>query len=233
MAKTSIERKFYLKRHTIALVITLFIFIVGILIGLRVGEMRLDFTKQDIERQQTEYESLQMQLLYLTGQEQKSCDVLLNSLERNIFDLENSRAKLENYVESNDKSSFDVVKRDYMLTEIRYWLLAKEAKKVCPNDVMSILFFYERDELCDDCSAQGYILTYLKDTFGENLLVFSLDVGFGEPMVQILKENYGLEMLPAVVVEDHVFQGLVKKEELINELCLNYDSPTFELCESV
>ena len=84
---------------------------------------------------------------------------------------------------------------------------------------------------CFDCSAQGYILTYLKSIFGEKLLVFSLDVNFNEPMVQILKENYEIEELPTVIVGDKVFSGLTKKEELINELCLSYSDASFDACE--
>ena len=225
-----VDRKFYWKRHLVVLLITMFIFTVGIMIGAILGEQRFEFTKADIEKQQVEYQSLQMQLLYLTGQEEKNCEVLLNSLERNIYDLENSRVKLENYIQDGSKD-FETVKRDYMLTEIRYWLMAKEAKKVCPSDAVSVLFFYETDDTCGDCSAQGHILTYLKSVFKDRLLVFSLDVNFNEPMVQILKENYGVDSLPSVIVEDKLFEGLAKKEELINELCHYYTDSSLEECK--
>jgi hypothetical protein len=231
MAKTKIQREFYWKRHLIALIITLIIFSFGILIGSTLSDERIEFTKTDIERQQIEYQSLQMQLLYLTAQEEKNCNVLLNTLERNIYDLENSRVKLENYIQGAEDGDYYTIKRDYMLTEIRYWLMTKEAEKVCPSDTVSILYFYETDESCADCSAQGHILTYLKNMFGDKLLVFSLDVNFDEPMVQILKENYGVEVLPTLVVEDKVLSGLTKKEELIKELCFYYSKTSSELCQ--
>ena len=232
MAIVQVDRKFYWKRHLAVLFITLLILTIGILIGSILGEQRLEFTRADIEKQQGEYESLQMQLLYLTGQEEKNCEVLLNSLERNIYDLENSRVKLEGYILGSEGADFNTVKRDYILTEIRYWLMASEAKKVCPSESVSVLFFYKMDEACSDCSAQGHVLTYLKNIFGEKLLVFSLDVDFDEPMVQILKENYALDKLPSLVINDKVFEGLVKKEELINELCSHYGKDSFEVCRN-
>jgi hypothetical protein len=232
MVNTHIERKVDVKKHVLALIITALIFTVGILIGSGLSEERIKFMTENIEEQRIEYESLQMQLLYLTGQEEKNCEVLLKSLERNIYDLENSRVKLENYIAGDEDASFSLVKRDYMLTEIRYWLLAKEVEEVCPNDAVNVLFFYEMDEVCGDCSAQGYILTYLKDIFGENFLVFSLDVGFDEPMIQILKEGYGVDELPAIVFGNEVFNGLVEKEELIQEFCDKHqDSSNYGVCE--
>lgn len=227
---THVDRKVYWKRHLVVLVITLIIFSIGIMIGSALTKGRLGFTQEDIEKRQIEYESLQMQLLYLSRQENKSCNVLLNSLERSSYDLENSRIKLENYMAGSESGNFYVIKKDYMLTEIRYWLLAEESKNVCPNDAVRILFFYETDENCIDCSAQGNILTYLKDVFGDKLLVFSLDVNFDEPMIQILKETYDISELPALVLGDKVFQGLTKKEELINELCPYYVGASFEAC---
>ncbi len=232
MAVVQVDRKFYWKRHLAVLFITLLILTIGILIGSILGEQRLEFTRADIEKQQVEYESLQMQLLYLTGQEEKNCEVLLNSLERNIYDLENSRVKLEGYILGSEDVDFNTVKRDYMLTEIRYWLMASEAKEVCPSESVRVLFFYEMDEACSDCSAQGHVLTYLKNIFGEKLLVFSLDVNFDEPMVQILKENYGIDEMPSLVINDKVFEGLIKKEELINELCPYYGEDSFEVCRN-
>ncbi len=228
--KLLVDRKFYWKRHVVALLITLVIFSIGIIIGSKLTGERIAFTKEDIEKQQIEYESLQMQLLYLTGQENKNCNALLDSLERNIYGLENSRVKLENYIQGSEEGDFNLIKRDYMLTEIRYWLLASEAKKVCPSDITSILFFYATDEECGDCGAQGHILTYLKSIFGEKLLVFSLDVNFDEPMIHILKENYGVKELPSLVMEDEVYSGLTKKEELIKELCFHYGSSAFDIC---
>jgi len=171
-------------------------------------------------------------LLYLTGREEKNCNALLDSLERNIYDLENSRVKLENYIQGSEDVEFGIVKRDYMLTEIRYWLLAREAKKVCPNDIESLLFFYQTDEQCSDCSAQGHILTYLKSIFNEKLLIFSLDVDFDEPMIHILKENYNLKEFPSIVLEDKIYTGLTKKEELINDLCLHHFNSSLEVCSN-
>ena len=204
---------------------------IGILVGLKVSEERLIFTEEDIAKKQVDYESLQMQFLYLTSQENRNCKVLLNTLERNIYDLENSRIKLENYVQSENVEDFKTVKREYMLTEIRYWMLTNEAREVCPNDKVSVLFFYEKEEDCGDCSAQGYILSYLKELFGDNLLVFSLDTGFDEPMIDVLEDNFGIMKLPAVVVNNEVYEGLTEKDEMIEIVCsfLN-NRELFESC---
>lgn len=220
-----VDRKIHWGKHILAFFITALVFIVGVLIGLRLTELRIGYSQDLWEKQRTDAESLQLQLIFLAAQQNKSCSVLLRSLESNAEDLENARVKLETFIGSGGAEDYAIVKNNYMLTEIRYWLLARDTRQVCENDKVHVLFFYESDDVCGDCSAQGYVLTYLKNLFADQLLIFSLDAGFEEPMIQILKDNYGITEFPALVVEDKVFQGLTVKETLISEICGLYKKP--------
>ena len=137
--------------------------------------------------------------------------------------LEESRLKLENYLEDARTDEFLLTKREYILSEFQYWILAQQAKDVCQTDSESLLFFYTDDDACPECGTQGYILTYLKSLFQDKLLVFSFDVEFDEPMIDLLQQQYNITATPSVVVSDAVFSGLQTREMLLSHLCTLYE----------
>lgn len=222
-----VVRCFDWKRHLIALVLAILIFIIGLLIGSKLNSERIVFTEDFIKQQKADYESLQLQYNFL-NLDLSGCSGLSSALENNLRDLEDSRVKLESY--SKDvKEDFSVVEREYMLTEIRYWLLARQTKRACNTDAVSVLFFYDNNEVCKDCAAQGAILTKLKEDFKDKLLVFSLNSKNDERMIGILKRSYNVTVTPSLIVEDRRVDGLVELEKLKNLIC-SYYKDKGEMC---
>lgn len=215
-----VSRFFDWKKHLAALVIALFIFTIGILIGSNFNTERVRSTEEFIQKQKADYESLQLQYAFI-NLDLKGCSGLTSALESNLRDLEDSRIKLETYSKDNEKD-FKTIQREYMLAEIRYWLLARQTKKACSTDTVSVLFFYQNDDVCDDCAIQGTILTKLKDMFKDKLLVFSLDADSDEKTIGILKKAYNISKTPGLVIEDSQHDGLVELEKLKNLICSNY-----------
>lgn len=220
-------------KYFIALVITLAIFVIGILIGVLVTEKRTEFLELSGREQKIEFDSLQLQYLYLTTSSDK-CNVVNKALEENINRLEQTRIKLENYLAQSfsNNNEFSLTKREYMLAEMRYWLLAKQTKELCKGDSVSLLYFYSNTEECEDCGPQGLILTYLKDKFKNKLLIFSLDSDFeGEAMMSIFKEEYNIIKVPTIIIENKKFEGLTTKEELGKLICSYYNNKPSECNE--
>ena len=221
-----VERSFNAKRHLTALFITALIFVIGLLIGLTLTNERIKSSENFARSQKADYDSLQLQYLYL---QKGSCPVLEKTLEQNIDDLETQRAKLEEYVKDSNAEEFKLIEREYMLSEIRYWLLAKQSKIDCGSDTVSVLYFYSDVEgECDDCSAQGTILNFLKETFKDRLLIFSIDVNVEDPILSILKKTKNIEELPTLVVEEDTYSGLLETKELKNIICSHYKEPHSE-----
>jgi len=215
-------RKISKKRYFTAFVITFLIFIVGLILGILVTEKRAESITTINEIQKIDFNSLQTQLLFLnTISGERNCAALSKTLEQNINDLEDTRKKLESYIlrSLTDNEEFSLIKRDYMLSEIRYWLLASEAEEICDRDSVSILYFYSNVN-CADCTTQGTVLTFLKSKFEEQLLIFSLDADFSqEPIIPIIKEAYEIEETPTLLIGNKKFVGLTKKEEILKEIC--------------
>lgn len=221
-----VVRNFNLRRHLTAFAITALIFVIGLLIGLSLTNERIKFTENFARQQKADYDSLQLQYLYL---QKGSCPVLEKTLEQNIQELEDNRARLEEFIKDSDKEDFKLAEREYALSEIRYWLLAKQSKVDCGSDTVSVLYFYSDVEgECNDCSAQGTILDFLKDKFKERLLIFSLDINTEDPMLNILKETKKVDKLPSLIIEEDKYSGLIKTEELKKIICSHYKTPHSE-----
>ena len=220
-----IQRTFSWKKHLAAFVITCLLFVIGLMIGLNVSDYRLALLQEFTAQQRADFESLQLQYAYLSTSN-TSCVALQNALENSVTQLEDARVKLEQYLRASaTPTAFLLEKREYMLAEIRYWLLAGQTEHACGKDHVRVLFFYQDDDACSDCSAQGYILTSLKDTFDEKLLIFSLDATSGEPMVRIIRDVYNITMAPSIVVDEEVFSGLTIEKDLFDTICSHFTTP--------
>lgn len=211
------------KRHLIALLFTFAAFIIGILIGVLITNERLDFSNEVSQDQRLELESIQLQYIYITSLlESENCPAILRAMEENLNSLEIARIKLEGFISQTRNKEFQFIKRDYILSELRYWILAQQTQKICEDDSIKVLFFYTKEEQCSDCPTQGLILTNIKKKLEEKILIFSLDTQQEEPMVQILKQSFNITTVPTIVFKDKKIEGLTKLDELYPVVCGEY-----------
>jgi len=227
-----VRSKLKKSRYFFALVLTMLVFALGILIGNALTNSRINFTNSLIEQQRLEYDSLQLQYLYLSEfLEDENCPAAINTLDQSLNRLEIVRAKLESYLEKDDESDLRAVKRDYTLSELRYWFLSKKAKEICgDDDVVTILYFYSSRN-CDTCEHQGAVLTSLKEDFKSNLLIFSVDSLFEEePMIKILEDSFEIEETPALVINNELVRSFTNREDLREIICSEYKEPV-EACK--
>lgn len=224
------------KRYLVALFLTLVVFSLGLLIGYGITGVRLSYAS-DVEKQQRlAYDSLQVQTLYIANLLDKAdCPALINTLEKNVDDVEQTAKKLEDFIKNSEtKEDYTVLKRQYVLSQIRYWLLAQEVNKLCKKDSVLVLYFYSVEpEFCEQCTTQGVILSYLKDQLKDKFLVFSFDANFGdEPLVTLLRTNYAVQRTPSLVINEKTYSGLVTKEALLQVVCSSYSEKP-EICTAV
>ncbi len=219
------ERKISYKRHLIAFLFTAGVFTIGLLLGLLLTKERTNYLEDIADKEKLGYESLQLQYIYLTSVAQdKNCQALISTLDQSTDNLEVSRKRLENYIaDGSTTPGFELIKRNYILSELRLWLFAKTARDTCDVENVRVLYFYSNDIKDTESRTQGVILTNLKDSFKDKLLIFSLDNDFmDEPMIGILKSTYSIMDTPTIIVEDKKFIGLTTKEDLISAICSNF-----------
>lgn len=216
------------EKYIIAAIITIGIFLFGLLLGLVIEGKRASYIESISRQQNLEYNSLQLQYAFMDQlSKEENCDAVAKTFEDNIKSLESARKRLEEFDENSklNKGDFNLLKREYVLAQVRYWLLARKTKELCKSEIATILYFYSDDKECADCNKQAFVLTYLKKLFKDKLLIFSFDAQQeDEPLISILKHAYNITKYPTIVIEGSSFSRLMDKNMVLKEICQYYKS---------
>lgn len=227
-----LKRSVSKKNIFLAALLTFLFFSMGLLLGVLLTEKRVEHLEGVAAMQKMDYESMQLQTLFLEeSADEDKCLVVSKAMDAHTHTLSETGARIEQFISDAKISgdSFAEVKREYTLAQLKYWLLAKKAKKMCSRDMVSVIYFYSDTGDCTSCSTQSRILTHLKEMFPEQLLIFSFDASFEEEaMIQMLKMVYGIDEYPTLIIDEAKHPGLVAEEELLKEVCsrlkVNYPS---------
>lgn len=206
--------------------LTASVFTIGILIGLLVNSQRTSFLEQENKMQRLDYDSIQLQYLYLVNilEKEKNCLTATKALEKQISDLGVLGGRLENFIQDNtaNLNEYNLLKREYILAELRYWLFIRNIKDLCEDDSVSLLYFYS-NERCNDCRTQGIILNQIKSDLKDKILIFSLDYdAVNEPLLSMIKNQYAVTDLPTLIIDDDVYPGFKNSEDLLKIICPKY-----------
>ena len=222
-------RKINKRFYGLAGVITIIIFLFGLSLGILIESERVNYVEGNRDYEKVEYESLQVQYLYLsylsTSGRQESCGAFTATLNQYIKRTDDTRIKLEDYIAKGNvyTEEFRLLKREYIQSQMNYWILAKKTKELCKTDYVTVLYFHSTD--CPDCANQGYVLDYMKKLFDDRLLVFAFDTNFTEePMIDLLKSTYHIEKTPTVIIENDTYEGFVSKDTIMRSVCAKYET---------
>ena len=220
-------RSLNVRIYAIVLVFSAFLFLVGILVGTQLSSGVSREFLQKADDLQANSRELELTLLLLSsaqGDVAKLCPALLeqaSSLDRRTNEfgisldaLEKSRGRFDANVQS--------LKRQYSIMQVRDYLLYKQIASQCSTPLKQIIFFYT-NEGCRDCVEQGQILREFKRG-NQEVLVYTLDVDIGTPVVSALISTYNLTHYPALVVNGEVVQGKKTGAELQAMLGINSNS---------
>ena len=219
-------REFKKSRYIIAAIITLLVFSLGLMLGLFIESERVNYIQSQYQRQRIDYSSSQLRYNYLNSlYDEKACPALIQTLDQNLQELEQTRVRLVDYGKSDrlNKAELDLLKRQYTIEQLNYWLLVGQAKKICNDEMVRIIYFYSIDEECSRCGDQEFILTYIKKRLKEKMNVFAFDAHFEEePMIGILKTQYNVTSYPTLIVEGEVLKDFTNMKTLMRNLCSRY-----------
>ncbi len=229
-------RKTKKSRYVLALFVTVVIFLLGFLLGLTISSGKIEYLENLYKSQSADYESLQFQYAFLDmisneSNPNETCSVISAILENNLKLLGPAQDKIEGYEISGDINNEDyrIIKRKYMIANLRYWLLAQKSEEVCENDMISVLYFYNQN--CGSCRDQGFILSQLKNIFEDNILIFHMDASITEePIIDILRRKYKIYEFPSLVIEDETFKGFLSKNDILQRICPLYKE-NYPACE--
>ncbi len=203
------------KRAILAGLLTFLIFFSGLSFGLFWDNLRRQKLDADIDELVIYSSSLflQSQLIDDVG-----CSSMKPLIDDSIKDLSDS---LERYEKYTSAARFDIdqqqlLYRQYFLSNVRYWLFAKNFKEKCDWNNSLILFFFGPD--CPECDVMSERLTYLKKKYEEDVLIFpvNMELASNDPVANTLLKIYNVTSYPSIIIDGkrHAYLGLDNLEAL-------------------
>jgi len=220
LTKPFMSRKISSKKYLLSFILTLLVFSGGIIIGVFFDDARLNQTKQISLEEKVSLRSLQLQQKYIESGI-ADCEALNQVLNTNLDELGSKMNQVLTYEKSSlfNEDQFNLILRDYFLTEIQYLLASKEIDKKCNKNNVRIIYFYDESSY----DTQGDILGYIKKLFKNNVLIFSFNSDFKEePMINLLLTSYDVDEFPSVIVEDKRYSGHNSVEKMKEIICKEF-----------
>ena len=210
--------------YLLAVLSSLLLYVVGVFTGAFILEYadsknseELGTLQEEIRGYTQDLESIELEQLYLaSGQGELGCKFIISSLNRVQSDLgyfwDRLPRKLEVFESENPTDEgYESLKRQYMAVSLKAWLLSLSVREKCGRDITPVLYFYSRD--CESCIEQGSVLDQAR--VPGNVLVYTIDLNLDSEAVSMVKEAYGIESAPALIIGDKSYQGLITYKELM------------------
>ncbi len=147
---------------------------------------------------------------------QVSCSAVkpASAQELGITDELNRMAKRIKLLESElseDDENLEILRRKYVLLQVKDYLLVQELAKKCKYNIATVLYFYTNS--CKECKEQSIVLDEIKDRY-RYVRVYWIDETLPDPTVRTLLKLFKIKEFPALVVGSDVYQGYVDYEKL-------------------
>ena len=210
------------------------VFLITVAIFITAGSLSKFFNNRKIAEVKSIQDKISIDILSSETQFQLLQELSCKDVSQSTLSSElNELAEKITYSESNLKNNSDILelKRYYSLLQIKDYLLVQKIKQKCKIKVEPIFYFYTTAENCTECVKQSLVLTELRTKYPE-LRVYAFDFNTDLSALQSLIKIFKISdtKLPAVVVNEEVYTGFKKTEEL--ELLLPASATTVKVEET-
>ena len=213
----------HLKLFTLALILSIFIFLFGVLLGNYIATQQLNIFKQTEEKFLVYLTALEMRDSILA--EEDLCLTNINDLFEEKVKLGQMLTELERRLGKEDKQVMDK-KEIYELLEIKTLQNLENIKQKCDKNFDIILFFYTNKKEDPKGSIyggddQGKILDQIvydtRDSNGkETVFVLVFDANSNNLATKALMQKYNITAVPSLVINGNRYNYTLKDDiELI------------------
>lgn len=217
-----VKRRVEWNTYVIIGVITFIFFFSGIFTGIYINKMKVDVLSDQVSQFRTSMTDTETMMLFLSIYGEDACDMLqeqLNALSEESKEIGEDVAFYES-TKKVEEPYYLELKRNYMSIVLKHWLYNERAKTECKINSTTILFFYS-NRYCEICEDEGTILSYIKNKYPDNLMIFAFDVDLDVRMINYLGTLYDFEVMetPVLIIEGNKYEGFLSKTDLEKIIC--------------
>lgn len=204
-----------------ALLLTILVFLIGVLIGILFEERRVDVVQEYYT--ESEINMLDIYALNnLISLEVSDCDSLWNA-SRNFADKIYEEARLLEMYEDRDKISDDmkVLHWKYDILRTLLWQNVIETKRICGEKVSSVIYLYNYDphDLTEKAKQNVWakILIDLKYEKGEEVILIPIAVNSNLISLNSLIDSYNIDSYPVLIINEKYLVTEISSVEDLEE----------------
>lgn len=203
-----VKRKVSWRIYIIAGIITLIVFSLGVSLGFLLSNEKYDIIRYDLENLQLKQKDIELELLLISSIGEESCDTLKYEIEKTASLSSELGEKVSYYDREMIKNpEFYILKKQYIITLIEFWNYWELFKKNCNSSVNTVLYFYSISN-CNECQAQGFVLSFLKQENPEKIMIFALDKDEDLYSLNLVKNIYNVTKAPTLVINNKKYEDL-------------------------
>jgi len=199
-------------KYVAAFALACLVFIGGLYAGYMISESKVNDILSVEREARLQLENLELEERLLDATPCMSPSLL----SENLDELGAKLSYLETNYDKNDPKILEL-KKPYTLLEVRHYLTMKRMVERCDSkNYTLILFFYSNaPEFIAESEKQGFVLNYLQKKFTtDSVKVYSFDSDLDVEIIGALKEVYGVETVPSIVMDGKLYAGFHDKDEL-------------------
>ncbi len=202
-----------------ALIPTIFVFLIGIMIGIWIENYRLRETRKALSEFEIIWNDAQLLNKYLEKMGNESCDLAFQ--QNLIFNDKIYKKGLE--IEKMLKANLftpEIIQEwtRYVLLQIQFWFNSIELRQRCNLDYHTAVHLYNIKispiEKAEN-DVQSAVMLELKYKCGAKMMLIPLTADVDLIVVDSVLKKYNITKLPAIIIDEkYVFQGLTSLEQL-------------------
>lgn len=199
--------------------LTLVIFLLGIIVGYWLDNFRVEEIKQRLTEMDISWNDARIQSLYhqtFIDGSSEFCDSAISAnydFNRKIY---SEGQRIEKYEEANKFApSLILEKKRYALLQLQFWLNSIHLKKQCNTNYSTIVYFYShfKGELKLQQRLQSSILLDVAEECDIILVPLPLDLDI--TTIETIKQQYNINSAPSLLIdEETVLEGVRSSEEI-------------------
>jgi len=203
-----------------ALVYTIIVFAIGVFFGYLLEENRVGKIEENFDTLVIDWDDAETQTSYYQTLDEEFCSFAVQQNFDFGDEIYEKGLQLDEYEAANRfLDRLDIEKKKYNLLKIKFYINSKIIKEKCNADYEYLFYFYLDDPNTDIKEQQrvmSRVLGDVKNELGDEIILMPLAADMDLSVVEILKEKYGVQEYPTIVIKDSVrLTGVYTKEEIL------------------
>lgn len=198
-----------------SLLLTIAVFVIGVLLNYSFDLVRLDTIIDGVAENELDSSAYVIEREFAEVFGGGVCGVMDARIAKLKGELQDVSRDLGSYSKFSwlKKKDFDYLKHKLFLLELKFFSVISHLNNECGKKYIPILYFYRIDD--EESERQGFILESVSKEFEKEVVVFSFDKDYeDEPLVSFLVDFFNITQAPTIIVDGKKIEGLVYEGEI-------------------